>query len=234
MYYKRRNDLLNRLCRPWQRRYRRGSFAEQSHQPDKAFVTVCAMLHASTRIALHGTNRAKPFGRGFTGYAYVRLTLRAEIILYLSKKDNMNKLNCLLIIIQIFNIISAWFETGTQGSIDGYVLSLIVGFILLIGIVITYLRINIIENKKFRITNIILAISSMYLFYTQFPFIYYVTMNGNRINDVLTNIIVIGIAKGSAGVFERILPVIMYTYIGTNIYVCLGRIRIKTRKSTNN
>jgi len=44
---------------------------EQSHQPDKAFVTVCAMLNASTRIVVSGTNRAKPFGRGFTGYAYV-------------------------------------------------------------------------------------------------------------------------------------------------------------------
>jgi len=47
---------------------------EQSHQPDKAFVTVCAMLNASTRIAVSGTNRAKPFGRGFTGYANVRRT----------------------------------------------------------------------------------------------------------------------------------------------------------------
>jgi hypothetical protein len=47
---------------------------EQSHQPDKAFVTVCAMLNASTRIVVSGTNRAKPYGRGFTGYANVRLT----------------------------------------------------------------------------------------------------------------------------------------------------------------
>ena len=71
---------MNRFCRPWQRRCRCGSFVEQSHQPDKAFVTVCAMLNASTRIVVSGTNRAKPFGRGFTGYAYVTKTCGATEI----------------------------------------------------------------------------------------------------------------------------------------------------------
>jgi len=54
------------------------------------------MLHASTRIALHGTNRAKPCGRGFTGYAYVRniifakrnISLDAEIFTF---RKNMNE-----------------------------------------------------------------------------------------------------------------------------------------------
>ena len=79
--YETKNELLNRLCRPWQRRYRRGSFVEQLHQPDKAFVTVCAMLNASTRIVVSGTNRAKPCGRGFTGYAYVlRSRCRAHVL----------------------------------------------------------------------------------------------------------------------------------------------------------
>jgi len=51
--------LMNRLCRPWQRRYRRGSFAEQLLQPDKPFVTVCAIAREYAANTA-GTNRAKP------------------------------------------------------------------------------------------------------------------------------------------------------------------------------
>jgi len=50
---------VNRLCRPWQRRSRRGSFAEQSLQPDKPFVTVCAKTREYA-ICTGSTNRAKP------------------------------------------------------------------------------------------------------------------------------------------------------------------------------
>jgi len=51
--------LMNRLCRPWQRRCLRGSFAEQLLQPDKPFVTVCAMAREYA-MNTEGTNRAKP------------------------------------------------------------------------------------------------------------------------------------------------------------------------------
>jgi len=35
---------------------------EQLHQPDKAFVTVCAMLHASTRLTWAAQTAPSPSG----------------------------------------------------------------------------------------------------------------------------------------------------------------------------
>jgi hypothetical protein len=138
------------------------------------------------------------------------------------RDEEINFLLIILIFLQNLNILSNQFETGTQGSIDGYMISFYIGIILSIVIIL----IQTLKRKpckiEIKIVYFIPLIFSLPLYIFNFDFLYYVTIVGYSINDVITNAIEYGIAEISKdnNDIEKIYPVVIYLLITINIIVC--------------
>jgi hypothetical protein len=133
----------------------------------------------------------------------------------------------MVIILQVINLYSAFLETGTQGSIDGYIFSVFFGLLLTILVVFFERTHNKIESKLFLFC---VLSQTLILLVLHSSFIYYVVLQHYRINDVLTDVIKLGIAKKGNDYYESFLVIIMYLHI-----FVLGMISIKgISKKTNN
>ena len=93
--------------------------------------------------------------------------------------------NIILMFFQVINIATNQLETGTQGSIDGYVVSIIFGIILSIAIILIQKYRKEYFKKGIKIIYFILLVFSILLYIGNFKYIYYVTIVGYKINDLL-------------------------------------------------
>jgi hypothetical protein len=120
-------------------------------------------------------------------------------------------------------------ETGTQGSIDGYMISFYLGIVFVIGIILVQIFFKKYYEEKSKFIFIFLLIFNILLYVINFSFLYNVTIIGYSINDVLTNAIEYGFAEiDNTNDVERIFPVLFYLMITINVAVCL--INIKRKK----
>ena len=136
-----------------------------------------------------------------------------------------------IILIQIINILLNTFETGTQDSIDGYFISLIFGIFLCILLII----VQIFYKDKFWKNSIfgyiILIIPNIFLYFTNYRFIYYVTYLDYSINDVIIEAVDTGLANYSNNKVESLYPVIFYLLITINIIICIINIAKRNNKN---
>jgi heme/copper-type cytochrome/quinol oxidase subunit 4 len=127
----------------------------------------------------------------------------------------------ILIFIQNINILLNGFETGTQGSIDGYIISLYLGIILSIVIILVQIFYKNNLKKGVKIINIIFLNFSLSLYVNNFDYLLYVTIKGYSINDVIIGTIgteAVGYAKN---IGERIYPIIFFIMITINVIICI-------------
>jgi hypothetical protein len=129
-------------------------------------------------------------------------------------------MNFILIILQNLNILFNGLETGTQGSIDGYIVSLYIGIILSIVIILTQIFHKYYLKNGMRIKYTILLIFSLLLYIPNFDYLLYVTINGYSINDVIIGAVETDIASYAQNISERIYPIIFYIMITINV-ICL-------------
>jgi glucan phosphoethanolaminetransferase (alkaline phosphatase superfamily) len=126
-----------------------------------------------------------------------------------------------LIFFQILNILSNEFETGTQGSIDGYIISFYIGILLSIAIILIQIFQKNYLNKVIKIVYFILLLCSFSLYIINFKFLYYVTIIGYSISDVIVNSMKYDIAEISKdNAIEKIYPIIVYLIITINVIIC--------------
>jgi hypothetical protein len=133
-------------------------------------------------------------------------------------------MDIIFILLQNINILSNEFETGTQGSIDGYIVSLFVGIILSITIILIYIFQKKYFLKRLKSIYVFLLLFSLLLYITNFKFLYYVTIIGYSINDVITDIIKLKIADISNNNVEKIFPIVFYIMITINVVICMKNI----------
>jgi hypothetical protein len=127
----------------------------------------------------------------------------------------------ILIILQNLNIFFNGLETGTQGSIDGYIVSLYIGIILSIVIILAQIFHKYYLKNGMRIIYTILLIFSLLLYIPNFDYLLYVTINGYSINDVIVGVVETDIASYTQSISERIYPIIFYIMITINVIICL-------------
>ena len=133
-------------------------------------------------------------------------------------------------ILQSINLLLSGFGTGTQGSYDSYLISVIIGFIL--GIVLAVI------NKKcvlFKNEIMIVGVGilvNILLFIDQIPFLKYVLIGNRKISDVLANTINLDISYEKPQIVERILPVIIMLLILESLVIFIGRLRKIVKKET--
>ena len=137
----------------------------------------------------------------------------------------------IFIILQIINIQLSGFGTGTQGSYDPYLESVIIGLIL--GIVIIIFNKNQLPSNK-AIAGIfgIMVLFNIILLYIQIPYIKYVIIKGRRISSVISDIAYLNIDLDKASAIERLLPILIDILILENIGICIRRISKVRRKET--
>jgi len=126
----------------------------------------------------------------------------------------------ILIFIQNINILFNGYDTGTQGSIDGYVVSLYIGVILSFVIILVQLFYKAYSNRNVKIIYIVFLIFSLSLYVENFKYLFYVTIKGYGINDVITGAAGTEIAWYAQNINERIYPVIFYLIITVNVLIC--------------
>ena len=127
-----------------------------------------------------------------------------------------------LITIQIINIYSALLETGTQGSIDGYKISVLFGVIIFIITFILYFILNTVKKSRFLL--ILFFVQTIILYLIHFPYIKYVVFQKFTINDVITDVIKWGAFSEQKNKFEIFLPILMYMYITQIGYISIKEI----------
>jgi hypothetical protein len=130
----------------------------------------------------------------------------------------------ILIFIQNLNILFNGFETGTQGSIDGYIVSLYFGIILSIVIILVQIFHKNNLKKGVKIINIILLIFSLALYITNYDYLLYVTIKGYNINSVIVGTIGTEAVGYAQNINERKYPIIFYIMITINVIICIKNI----------
>jgi hypothetical protein len=130
--------------------------------------------------------------------------------------------NIILIFFQVINIATNQLETGTQGSIDGYVVSIIFGIILSIAIILIQKYRKEYFKKGIKIIYFILFVFSILLYIGNFKYIYYVTIVGYKINDLLVYKInqLENVEYFGNNYVEKIYPILFYLMITINVVVC--------------
>ena len=130
--------------------------------------------------------------------------------------------NIILVFLQVINIATNQLETGTQGSIDGYIISIIFGIILSMAIMLVQKYHKNYLKKGIKIAYFILLLFSVLLYIENFKFIYYVTIVGYRINDLLVYKIsqLENIEYYGNNYVEKIYPILFYLMITINVVVC--------------
>jgi hypothetical protein len=126
-----------------------------------------------------------------------------------------------LIFIQNLNILFNGFETGTQGSIDGYIVSLYFGIILSVVIILAQIFHKNNLKKNVKIINIILLIFSLALYAANFDYLLYVTIKGYSVNSVIVGTIGTEAAGYAENTGERIYPIIFFIMITINVIICI-------------
>jgi hypothetical protein len=124
-------------------------------------------------------------------------------------------------------------ETGTQGSIDGYLISIYIGIILSIAIIVVQLLKKHNHSIRSKIILLILLAFGLLLYSINFKFLYYVTLRSYTINDIITNSIDYGLAVVPAdNGFDKFYPIIVYLLITVNVIICF--INIIPKKPSGN
>jgi hypothetical protein len=142
----------------------------------------------------------------------------------------MNVITITLLFLQTINILTNDMETGTQGSIDGYLISIYTGIILSVAIIIIQIFKRNNHSIISKIIYLLLLAFGLLLYIINFKFLYYVTIRGYAVNDVITNAIDYGLAviSNDNGV-EKFYPIIVYLIISINVIVCFINIRTKNK-----
>jgi hypothetical protein len=126
-------------------------------------------------------------------------------------------------------------ETGTQGSIDGYLISIYIGIILSVAIIIIQIFKRNNHGIISKIIYLLLLAFGLLLYIINFKFLYYVTIRGYTVNDVITNAMDYGLAVVSNdNEVEKFYPIIVYLIISINVIVCFINIRTKKQDGNGN